>query len=45
MQHIYGDLGSDKRFAAAFEKSLVSLYQKGAEATIDSYLGPRPPGG
>ena len=38
MEHIYGDLATEERFAAAFEKALFSLYKNGVEATIKAYL-------
>ena len=38
MQHIYGDLAAEERFALAFEKALLSLYENGVEATIKAYL-------
>ena len=38
MEHIYGDLATEERFALAFEKALLSLYENGVEATIKAYL-------
>lgn len=38
MEHIYGDIATEARFAAAFDKYLQSLYEKGVEATINAYL-------
>jgi mannitol 2-dehydrogenase len=39
MRDIYGDLGDNPRFAAAFARALDSLWTKGVRATLDSYLG------
>lgn len=36
---IYGDLGADAGFVAAFTKALQSLVEDGAEATMRMYLG------
>ena len=38
MEHIYGEIAGEERFANAFDKHLQSLYEKGAEATINAYL-------
>ena len=38
MHQIYGDLAGEDRFASAFEKWLLSIYQNGIEATIRRYL-------
>ena len=38
MQQIYGDLGQHTRFANAFEKWLMRIYQDGVEATMRQYI-------
>lgn len=38
MRDIYGDLGSNPRFSAAFERALNSLWTQGVRATLQSYL-------
>ena len=38
MDHIYGDLIDDSRFALAFERWLTHIYRDGMEATLRYYL-------
>lgn len=39
MHQIYGDLGQQTRFADAFEKWLICIYQNGVETAIRTYIG------
>jgi len=36
---VFGELGKDPRFAAAFSAALASLWDKGAEATLTAFAG------
>lgn len=38
MSDIYGDLGSNPRFAAGFSRALNSLWSHGVRATLEAYL-------
>lgn len=38
MQDIYGEVGRDPRFSAAFAKWLQRLWDRGTEATLEAYL-------